>query len=188
MEETLCGKCNKPKKPDVISHKSSCCLIGQPIAFEKDCDCGTLLNFCNCGRPNEFKEEYITKVDEYLESRQDEEVQVVKQSSEKYEMFDNKLKVKLPTIEGFARYINVNKTSLYEWEKQNEMFSNALDKIRIEQQERLINAGLSGDYNSTIAKLILSSNHGMRERGDVTSDGKAIKGNGIVFSNFKDEE
>ena len=160
-ETTLCGKCNKPK--------------------------GDTEGCCKCGRPTDYKEEYILKVDEYLEQNTDEEVQVVKQSSEKYEMFDNKLKVKLPTIEGFARYIGVNKTTLYEWEQVQPEFSNALDKIRQEQQERLINSGLSGDYNSTIAKLILSSNHGMREKSDMTTDGKAIKGNTIMFTDFKDE-
>lgn len=115
------------------------------------------------GRPTEYKEEYISKVDEYLELHQDTDLLT-------------KVKVRLPTIEGFARFIDVNKTSLYEWEKIHDEFSNALDKIRIEQQERLINSGLSGDYNSTIAKLILSSNHGMREKTDtdVTSKGEKV--------------
>lgn len=103
------------------------------------------------GRPTEYKKEYIAKASEYLEICQDNQA-------------DNKLKVKLPTIEGFARFIGVNKTSLYEWEKKDEEFSNALDNIRQEQQQRLINSGLSGEYNSTIAKLILSSNHGMSEK------------------------
>lgn len=131
------------------------------------------------GRPTEYKEEYIVKAQEYLSLCQDEEKQVVKQSSEKYEMYDNKLKVKLPTIEGFARFIGVNKTSLYEWEKKHPDFSNALDDIRQEQQQRLINSGLSGEYNPTIAKLILSSNHGMREKSetDITTLGKPITWN-----------
>lgn len=112
-------------------------------------------------------------VDDYIDSRQDEEVQVVRQSnSEKgYEMYDHKLKVRLPTIEGFARFIGVNKTSLYEWEKKFPDFSNALDKIRIEQKERLLNYGLSGDYNSTIAKLVLSANHGMNEKTELEHSG-----------------
>jgi len=128
------------------------------------------------GRPTEYKEEYIDKVDEYLKLNVDEEVQVVKQANTEkgYEMYDNKLKVRLPTIEGFAKFIGVNKTSLYEWEKVNQEFSNALGKIRTEQQQRLINMGLSGDYNSTIAKLILSSNHGMSERTDITSKGEQL--------------
>jgi hypothetical protein len=118
------------------------------------------------GRPSEYKPEYCQKVDEYLQSRQDEDVKVVKQASiEKgYEMYDTKLKVKLPTIEGFALFIGVNKTSLYEWEKIHDEFSNALGKIRTEQQQRLLDKGLSGEYNSTIAKLVLSANHGMSEK------------------------
>lgn len=126
------------------------------------------------GRPPEYKVEYIKKVDEYLDLHQDEEVQIVKQSSEKYEMFDNKLKVDLPTIEGFALFLGVNKTSLYEWEKIHQEFSNALTKIRTEQHNRLLNNGLSGDYNSTIAKLILSSNHGYKEKTDITTNDKDI--------------
>lgn len=138
------------------------------------------------GRPTEYKAEYVEKVDEYLNESQDEEKQVVKQSSDKYEMYDNKLKVNLPTIEGFALFIGVSKRSLYDWEKQHPDFLHALDKIRTEQQKRLIDNGLSGDYNSTIAKLILSSNHGMRERADVTSDDKEI--NQVLVKIMRDGE
>src|SRR3990167_2228111 len=139
-EPTLCGRCNKPK------------------GKEEGC--------CKCGRPTEYSEEYIKKIDEDLESRQDESVSMVKQSNEEkgYEMYENKLKVKLPTIEGFARFIDTDKGLLYDWEKIYPEFHHALSKIRVEQFERLINAGLSGDYNSNIAKLILSSNHGMSEK------------------------
>lgn len=139
------------------------------------------------GRPTKYKEEFCAKVDEYLKEHQDEEVQVVKQANAEkgYEMFDNKLKVKLPTIEGFARYVDVNKTTLYEWETEHPNFSNALEKIRTEQKERLINSGLSSEYNSTIAKLILSSNHGMSDRGIVNTedeDGKLVPITGIVIN------
>lgn len=131
------------------------------------------------GRPTKYDKKYISKIDMYLKICQDEEKQVVKQSSEKYEMFDNKLKVKLPTIDGFARFINIPKRTLYEWKDKHPDFSHSLDKIVTEQQERLINSGLSGEYNSTIAKLILSSNHGMREKSetDITTLGKAITWN-----------
>lgn len=125
-------------------------------------------------RPSEYKEEYIAKVDEYLSTRTDEETEYHKTRGEKSDGYDRIIKVKLPTIEGFARFLDVNKTSLYEWEKIHPEFSNALDKIRIEQQNRLIDKGLSGDYNPVIAKLILSANHGMKEKTDVTTDGKAL--------------
>jgi hypothetical protein len=123
------------------------------------------------GRPSEFKEEYIAKADEYLELSRDTENE------------NGKLKVKLPTIEGFSLFLDVNKTSLYEWEKINPDFSNALDKIRKEQHDRLINNGLSNDYNSTIAKLVLSSNHGYKEKSDVTSNDEKIQSVNVKIIN-----
>jgi len=114
-------------------------------------------------RPTKFKEEYIEEAEKYLAINVDE-----------INPETNKIRVRLPTVEGFAMYLGVNKTTLYEWEKVNEAFSNALDKIRIEQKQRLLNSGLSNDYNSTIAKLILSSNHGMNEKTEVDQN---VKGN-----------
>lgn len=125
-------------------------------------------------RPTEYKEEYCDKVDEYLELNQDSEMEVVKYQGEKSTGYEQKLKVKLPTLKGFALFIDVNESTLYEWDKRYPLFSKSLDKIRTEQHDRLINSGLSGEYNSTIAKLILSSNHGMRERNDITSNDEPI--------------
>ena len=114
-------------------------------------------------RPSEYKEEYIGRVDEYLALNEDFVSEDLK-----------KLTVNLPTVEGFAMFLDVSKKTLYNWEDEHDQFLHALDKIREEQRKRLLNKGLSGDYNSTIAKLILSSNHGMREKSDVTTDGKEL--------------
>jgi|BioPla2DNA2_1021312.scaffolds.fasta_scaffold133826_2 hypothetical protein len=138
------------------------------------------------GRPTKYLEEYNNKVDEYLELHQDKELERVGLRSENgYEKIDYVLRVNLPTIEGFARFIGVNKTTLYEWDKKYPDFSNSLDKIRIEQQTRLINEGLAGNYNPTIAKLILSSNHGMREKTeqDITTGGKEINAINYIVPN-----
>ena len=148
-------------------------------------------------RPEEYKKEYVDKVDEYLELNKDEEIRSVR--SAKVSKFNEdksgwqnvgiKLKVKLPTIEGFALFIGVSKKSLYNWEEKYPEFLHALEKIRTEQHNRLINMGLSGDYNSTIAKLILSSNHGMREKADVTSDEKPITSLiGLIKQGLEEDE
>lgn len=119
----------------------------------------------NEGRPSKYDPKYCQEVDKYLKSRQDKEVQVVKQanSDKGYEMYDNKLKVQLPTIEGFASYLDISKRVLYDWRDKYPEFLHALEKIEREQQQRLIDKGLSGEYNPTIAKLVLAANHGMKE-------------------------
>jgi curved DNA-binding protein CbpA len=47
-----------------------------------------------------------------------------------------------------------------------------LKKILDEQKQRLLNKGASGEYNSTIAKLILSANHGMAEKKETVNTHK----------------
>lgn len=130
------------------------------------------------GRPTDYDPKFIDEVDKYLKANQDKEVEVVKQRNDDkgYEMLEHKLKVKLPTREGFALFIGVQRQAIWEWSKKYDGFNYALRKIDTEQQKRLINAGLSGEYNSTIAKLILSSNHGMKERTDtdITSGGEKV--------------
>ena len=133
------------------------------------------------GRPSSYLPEYCDKVDEYLETRQDEEYDWTKsESSGKVdsESWEHRIKVRIPTMDGFARFIGVPRRTLFDWKDEHEEFSHSLEKILIEQKERLISYGLSGDYNPTIAKLILASNHDMRDKvdTDVTSKGKSIGG------------
>ena len=144
-----CGKCNKPKGKEEGS--------------------------CKCGRPTDYSEEILIKTREYIDNCEDEDVQKVKQSNEEkgYEMYENKVKVKLPTIEGLARYLGINKTTIYEWCKIHSEFSNYIDELMAKQAERLVNNGLSGDYNSTIAKVLLTK-HGYREGIDQTTNDKDL--------------
>ena len=146
------------------------------------------------GKPQDFKEgntaslkykkEYIQKVDEYLKKNKDRNVPVVKlKSIEKgYSTYERKLKVKLPTIYGFAIFLGVTEKTLHNWAKSRKKFRRALNRIKDEQKLRLVNSGLAGEYNPTIAKLILSSDHGMKERTDNTS------GDEPLDNNFNDEQ
>lgn len=70
--------------------------------------------------------------------------------------------VNLPKAEGLARFLEVHRDTLYDWAKKYPEFSDILEAINQEQVERLINAGLAGTYNSTIAKLVLAK-HGYKE-------------------------
>ena len=120
------------------------------------------------GRPTTYKKKYCKKVDDYIKRNQDEWRDT--NTGEK------KLIVNLPTTTGFSLFVNIPQRTLYEWRDKHPEFSQSLEKIVKEQKKRLIDMGLSGDYNSTIAKLILSSNHGMREKTDtdLTTQGEKI--------------
>jgi hypothetical protein len=87
------------------------------------------------------------------------------------------LEVKLPKREGFAIFLRVTRQTLDNWSKEHTEFFDALSKIDLEQKERLINSGLSGAYNPTIAKLVLSANHGMVEKSETALSGSLNLGN-----------
>lgn len=135
------------------------------------------------GRPTRYKPEYCDLIDVYLKENQDERRTVTKYETNKSTGFEEKLLVKLPTIGGYLlllnQYIKDNleegeeykpiwESTIYDWKKQHPIFSESLGKIVKEQEKRLLNMGLSGEYNSTIAKLILSSNHGYAEKTEST--------------------
>lgn len=117
------------------------------------------------GRPTEYNEEILVKAKEYILSCEDEEKQVGLQV---------KLKVKIPTIEGLALFLKINRDTVYDWEKKYPKFSDIIGELRAKQADRLLNNGLSGDYNPTIAKVLLAK-HGYRdEQGLVGAEGKNL--------------
>lgn len=96
------------------------------------------------GAPSKLTDEAKAKVESYLAGGYAEDGKVV------------------PTIEGLAIYLGVVKRTLYYWAEKNKDFLHTLDAIKQMQKDLLINKGLSGDFNATIAKLMLS-NHGIQE-------------------------
>jgi len=87
----------------------------------------------------------------------------------------------IPTIAGFACEAHVNKDTLYEWAAGHPTFSDALDELRYVQERKLLSGGLEGSYNPTIAKLILATNHGYKERTDITTNNEPIGAPMIVL-------
>lgn len=138
------------------------------------------------GRPTKFKEEYIEEVDVYLSECKDEYDEFHKTRGAQSDSYQRLIRVKLPTIEGFALRLDVSDKTLYTWSKKSPEFLLALGKIKREQKERLFAGSLSGEYNPVIAKLILSANHGMAEKTetDHTSKGEKIEG----FNFIKNKE
>lgn len=119
------------------------------------------------GRPTKFDSKtFLKKVEKYLASRQDE-TEVVRDGKHSPVV---RLRVKLPTIEGFARFLGVTKQTLFNWEEAYPKVAKGLELIKQEQFQRLIDEGLAGYYNPTITKLILSANHGMEEETNVKGE------------------
>ena len=138
-------------------------------------------------RPTDFSKEIVDKANEYLELCQDEEIQQLTGLSVKgTELYKNKLKVKIPTIEGLSAFLGIATSTSYEWEKKYPEFSEVIDLLRQKQAEALINNGLSGDYNPTIAKVLLTK-HGYADKQELTGkDGEKL-GLGVVVLPKKDE-
>ena len=74
----------------------------------------------------------------------------------------------VPSIEGLADYLDINKSTIYEWEHRHQEFSHVLEKVRNRQVRTLFNHGLRGDYNATLAKLMLTK-HGYSDKVEQSS-------------------
>lgn len=118
------------------------------------------------GRPTEYSEEIVTKANQYLASCKDEFENLVAQESDKYTTYKQVLKVKLPSIEGLALYLEIHRSTIYEWQKTYPEFSDIIEKLQQQQAETLVNNGLSGNYNPTIAKVLLTK-HGYTDKQEI---------------------
>jgi hypothetical protein len=81
----------------------------------------------------------------------------------------------IPTMAGLSLHLGVSKQSLYAWDKATShkdglvadeiysQFSELLDNLRAEAENKLIMNGLTGDYNAAITKLMLTK-HGYSDK------------------------
>lgn len=137
-------------------------------------------------RPLEYSEDIIKKTEEYLDLCQDVEDEFHKTRGEKSDSYERVLRVKLPSIEGLALYLEVTRPTIYDWKTRFPEFSYIVDKLLAKQAELLINNGVGGLYNHSIAKLLLTK-HGYVERNELTGkDGEKLE-LGVVILPKKDE-
>ncbi len=134
-------------------------------------------------RPTIYSEEYIKKSQEYLKTCVDEIEEYHKTRGEKSDSYDRIVRVRIPTIEGLALYIGISRSTLYLWRDEQKEFSDIIDELQEMQADRLLNNGLSGDYNQTIAKVLLTK-HGYREGIEQTGkDGEKLTVQLINYDN-----
>jgi hypothetical protein len=84
---------------------------------------------------------------------------------EEYLLQCGREQTKLPTVEGLALFLDVNKTTIFEWAKTYPDFSNYLKKIADKQKEQLMNDGMYGgkEVNAGMAVFLLKAIHGLKE-------------------------
>lgn len=105
-------------------------------------------------RPTDYNETTVSQAKDYINSCKD----------------DAKT-VNLPTAEGLALHLGVSRRVLYDWADKYDEFLHILDELNSEQAKRLINNGLSGKYNSNIAKLVLAK-HGYKDQLGLSGEGE----------------
>lgn len=100
------------------------------------------------GRPTSFTDELQEEAWQYIEDYQ----------SHGHE---------IPSLVGLCKVIKRAKSTIYDWAKRDDNdFSDILEAINEAQQLVLINKGLTGDFNSNIAKLVLGK-HGFHDKQDI---------------------
>ena len=101
------------------------------------------------GRPTDYRPTFPQKVLDYIER-----CETTEEGKER----------ELPTRASVANMLNVSLVTIDTWGKKYPEFLCSLEKLHQSQQKHLINRGLNGTGNSTIAKLLLSANHGIHEK------------------------
>ncbi len=116
-------------------------------------------------RPTVYNEGTVAKVESYLASCE--------------------LDGKLPTVEGLSLALDVTRKTVQNWanDENKPEFLRIFDRVKAEQAEKLLQKGLTGDYNATMAKMMLT-HHGYVERSQVdsvSSDGSMTPSDRIVI-------
>lgn len=136
------------------------------------------------GRPTKYSSDIVKKTYEYINSCIDTYYNYQKGFGAT-NTFERRVSAQFPTREGLGLFIGVHTDTLLEWEKKYEVFSVALAFLDQKQKEMIVRGSMNGDYNPMIAKLVLSANHGMKERSDVTSDDKPLPPANVTVNNIK---
>jgi len=98
-------------------------------------------------RPRELNQEVLDKARTYL----------------------NEYTTSIPSRVGLALHLKIHRDTIYDWESKADKdelcasFSDILGEIDAEQEQKLFDKGLTGDFNSTITKLMLTK-HGYSDK------------------------
>lgn len=73
----------------------------------------------------------------------------------------------VPMVVGLCKYINVARSTVYDWDSaEGHSFSDILDRIQEVQELVVFSESLKGNYNATMAKLLLTK-HGYSDKQEI---------------------
>lgn len=124
------------------------------------------------GAPEKYLPEYASsKMKEYLTFCEKGNEPTLIPTKSSYIVLPN---AELPSLIGYAQYLKFSRQTLENWATRHSDFARALDMLKNIQRSFLINNGLSGRYNSGMARFLLGVNHGMIERKEVDNTHKLL--------------
>lgn len=114
------------------------------------------------GRPTHYSDEICRQAREYLG---------------KY----SELGHAVPSIAGLSTYLKRSRTLLHDWaaDADKQEFKDILSEILAEQEQVTLSNGLKGDFNATIAKLLLGK-HGYSDKAETQTT--------VTLENMSDDE
>ena len=83
-----------------------------------------------------------------------------------------------PTFEELSLHLDVSRSTIYKWMEENDEFSDIGSKLMSRQALDLMRKGLKGEYNASIAKLLLTK-HGYSDKQEIEQN---LTGN-VTFLN-----
>ena len=88
----------------------------------------------------------------------------------------------VPTVAGLAIHLGVHSDTLYNWSKDENMpeFFGILNEIRDRQHVDLVSGGLNGDFNSPIAKMMMTK-HGYSDKSEVDQTVKGSMDHNVSY-------
>ena len=138
------------------------------------------------GRPSKYSVKYCKKLQNYFDIEPYREVEVTHKNKkgDEWTTFEDKAN-DLPTIEGFARTINVSRDTVYEWIKRHKKFSDTHKKARSMQEHIWMTNSLKGLYNPAFTIFTGKNIFGWKDKTetDLTSKGKQIVGFNFIAPN-----
>jgi hypothetical protein len=95
----------------------------------------------------------------------------------------------IPTIQGLSLYLGVSNKVLYNWRNENDEFLHIVEDLMDLQAKNLFRGGLTGDFNASITKLLLTK-HGFSDRveQDLRSSDGTMQPTQIVLNGVRADE